>query len=144
MATQVRPPSGQPNFKPPRIERGHKQSDARDERPGMDEKHLANVRKLPCCIRGCPCMPGGEAHHIKRNGANERGMGIRTTDRWAVPLCHTHHIDGVERAGAKNELKWFEGRGVDALDLAVALWGARGDLPKMTRIVIEQKTSRLT
>ena len=63
-------------------------------------------------------------------------MGLKSTDKWVVPLCHEHHIHGVELAGTRNELRWFKERGVDALTLAQALWKQTGDLPKMTAIVI--------
>lgn len=107
----------------------------REERPGMSPEHLALIRKLPCCIT--LRMPGGEAHHIKDTPDKERGMGLRSTDRWTVPMSHEAHVYGVELAGTRNELKWFKDRGIDALELAKALWGATGNLTKMTAIVIE-------
>lgn len=108
---------------------------ASDKRPGMSDDHLACIRKLPCCV--CLKMPGGEAHHLKDTPDKERGMGLRSTDKWAVPACHADHVDGVEKVGSRNELAWFKARGVDALSLATALWHSTGDVPKMTRIVIE-------
>lgn len=106
----------------------------REERPGMSPEHLALVRKLPCCV--CLRTPCGEAHHLKDTPDKERGMSLRSSDKWAVPLCNEHHIHGVELAGTRNELKWLRDRGVEALSLAQALWKATGDLPKMTKIVI--------
>lgn len=138
MASQVQPPSGGPNFKRPRAERGHKQSNAVAERPGMSAEHLANIRKLPCCA--CPKTPGGQAHHIKTSG--QRGMGMRSPDRFAVPMCPECHLQGVERAGSKNEIAWFRKRGIEAIDLAAALWTATGSLPQMTKIVIEHKKAK--
>lgn len=137
MASQVQPPSGTPNFKPARKDRGHKQSNAVAERPGMSEAHLANIRRLPCCVT---LKTGNvQAHHLKQTGAKERGIGIRSTDRWAVPLNADDHINGVERAGSKNEIKWFADRGVDCLELAVSLWIARGDFEKMTALVMQHQ-----
>lgn len=112
----------------------------RDERPGMSPEHLALVRKLPCCV--CFKTPGGEPHHLKDTPEKERGMGLRSSDQWSVPMCHDDHIHGVELAGTRNELKWFKDRGVDALSLAQALWKSTGDLPKMTRIVIANLRGR--
>lgn len=138
MASQVREPSGQPNFKRPRAERlADKNRDKRADRPGNSDDHLALIRKLPCCLQGCSIMPSGTAHHIKATGL--RGGAMRSPDRYAIPLCWDHHINGVERQGSKNELSWLSNRGVEALDLAAALWGATGDLPKMVRIVIQHK-----
>lgn len=71
-----------------------------------------------------------------------RGMGMRSPDRYAVPLCHDHHINGVERVGSRNEIEWFAKRGVQALDLAAALWGSTGDLAKMTAIVVTNKRGK--
>lgn len=139
MASQVRAPSSLPNFKRPRSERlAEKVRDDNDDREGNSTKHLGLIRKLPCCV--CSKMPAGEAHHLKATGL--RGMGMRSPDRFAVPMCHEDHINGVERAGSKNELDWFAKRGVAALDLAAALWNATGDLPKMTKIVIAHKRAK--
>ncbi|MFM7010620.1 MAG: hypothetical protein ACKO0Z_15045 [Betaproteobacteria bacterium] len=107
----------------------------RDKRPGMSDDHLACIRKLPCCT--CLKMPGGQVSHIKDTPDKERGMGLKSSDKWAVPQCNDCHINGVERVGTRNELAWFKTRGVDALSLASALWHSTGDIPKMTRIVIE-------
>ncbi len=91
----------------------------RDARSGMSPAHLRNVRKLPCCV--C-CRPNpSEAHHLKQTGAGERGLAIKSTDRWAIPMCNLHHGE-IERAGSKNEIAWFEERGVDALALANTFW----------------------
>lgn len=133
MASRVTKAGAIGNFKPPRKERGHKQSKSAAERPGMDPDHLANIRKLPCCIT---LKPGpNDPHHIKKTGAKERGMSIRSTDRWAIPMSRAEH-DAVERIGSHNELKWFLDRGVDALELAASLWMARGDFEKMHKIVL--------
>lgn len=139
MASEVPKPLMIGNFKKPKRERGHENSDWRERRPGMDAKHLANIRRLPCCIPGCKKDPGGQAHHLKDTGAKERGMGVKSTDKHCVPLCEDHHLHGVERVGAKKELEWFAKFGIEALDLAAALWGARGDLETMRRIVLSNK-----
>ena len=114
-----------------------KQSGFRDKRDGMDEAHLANIRKCPCAV--CLKMPAGEAHHLQSSG--ERGMSLRSTDRWAVPLCFDHHTgaNGVHRVASKREPEWFGTHGTDAVWLAKALWNARGDLAAMTRIVLAHR-----
>lgn len=136
MAQELRPPGyGLPNFKPDRRVR-NKARKPLNPRAGMSADHLACIRKLPCLITGR--MPAGEAHHLKM-GTGERGAGMRSSDKWAVPLSHDEHMD-LERQGAKNEWNWFEARGIaNPLDLAAALWNASGDLPKMTRLVLEAK-----
>lgn len=111
---------------------------AREKRPGMSEKHLEAIRKLPCCATGK--MPGGEAHHMKNTG--ERGMGLRSTDKWAVPLAHDPHME-LEGMGSRNELAWFQKHGIaDPHALADALWHASPDVARMTKIVIEHRGRR--
>lgn len=113
-----------------------KNSKWRDERDGMDEGHLVNIRKLPCVV--CLRVPGGEAHHLK-HATGERGMSVRSTDKWTVPLCRVHH-DEVERAGTRNEAKYFaENAGCDPLELATALWSNKGDAGRMTKVVLAQR-----
>lgn len=142
MAEEIAKPKLFGNFKKPRHERGHENSDWRERRPGMDPAHLENIRRLPCCIPGCTMDPGGQAHHLKQTGAKERGIGLRSTDQFTVPMCEYHHLQGVERAGSKNEIAWFIRRGIYALDLAAALWGARKDVKRMRSIVVATRSVR--
>jgi hypothetical protein len=123
-----------PRFKQARAPktRGRK---ARDERPGMSAGYLAAIRKLPSCISGkSPC----EAHHLKCAGG--RGVGLRAEDKWALPLTHDEHINGVERIGSRNEFKWFQDRGINPLDLATALWAAWPDQEKMLSVLIAHRS----
>ena len=141
MTSQVREANQLANFKPSREKRQkEKNRDKRKDRPGNSDDHLALVRKLPCCLHGCSILPAGTAHHIKATGL--RGGATRSPDRYAIPLCWDHHINGVERQGSKNELSWLSNRGVEALDLAAALWMARGDFEKMRKIVLEHKRGK--
>ena len=141
MANRVSEPNTIGNFKPSRgLRAGHENSDWRNERPGMSDQHLKNIRALPCCV--CFAPGPSEAHHLKQTSAKERGASVKSTDRWTVPLCNEHHIHGVERAGSKNELSWFFERGVDALALAHSLWGTAGDVPKMIKIVLANRGTK--
>lgn len=108
----------------------HKNSERFKTRPGMSEEHLKLIRNLPCCICG---KHGAEAHHMK-TGTGERGMGIRSTDRWALPMCHDDHME-VERVGSRKEETWFRERGVYAALLALDLWTNTGDLARMGRVL---------
>ena len=58
-----------------------------------DEKYLAHVRTLPCCLCGDDVTV--EAHHPRVASADDgkryTGMGEKASDRWAVPLCGKHH-----------------------------------------------------
>lgn len=140
MATMVPREKMLGNFKKSKADiLAEKTRDDHEDREGNSYAHQALIRKLPCCV--CPKMPGGQIHHLKATGL--RGMGMKSPDRYGVPMCHDCHINGVERIGSKNELAWFSKRGIEALDLANALWQATGDLPKMTRIVIAHKSARM-
>jgi hypothetical protein len=140
-------------FKAPRAPKQKKKS-AAEKRPGMSDAHLKLISQLPCCIPGCiHCaaalaeeeagnrderLYGIDPHHLKCMGG--RGMGMRATDRWAVPMCRAHH-DEVEHKGSAAEFGWFEKRSVNPIDLANSLWGITGNLDAM-RAVMQAHRSR--
>ncbi len=102
------------------------------QREGMSKKHLENLRQLGCCI----CGDLAEVHHLKQGiPLKERGMGRRAADRYAVPLCHTHHINGVETLSSKSETAWFIAKGIfDPVQLAEDLWNAK-DIEEMKAVM---------
>ena len=114
----------------------HANSKWSDDREGMSDDHLVMIRQLPCCH--CLRTPAGEAHHLKE-GTKERGMSVRSTDRWSVPLCRLHH-DEIERVGTRNETAWFLKIGIDPIELAQALWRSTGDLAKMIRVLLAHRS----
>ena len=76
--------------------------------------HLRLVAKQPCLICGRrPC----DAHHLRF--AQPRGLGLKVSDEFAVPLCRGHHRE-VHRAG--DEARWWTTTGVDAIGIARKLW----------------------
>jgi 5-methylcytosine-specific restriction endonuclease McrA len=103
----------------------------RKVRPDMSRAHLANVRLLPCC--SCGRAPGGEANHLMHtdHGPNGRGTGRKQADRWAIPACRDCHQEVTD---VGDDEAWYAKRGVQARELANALWSARGDLEAMLRI----------
>lgn len=131
------------NFKPTVTDRQNaktaKSRVKREAREGNSQDHLAFIRKLPCCVTlRTPC---GEAHHLK-SGTGERAAGTRSSDRWAVPLSHTPHME-LERLGSRHEPRWFKEHGIDVpLDLAAALWAASPDVAKGTAIVLAHRKGR--
>jgi hypothetical protein len=79
-----------------------------------DKTHLRFVAKQPCLICGRqPC----DAHHLRF--AQSRGLGLKVSDEFTVPLCRGHHRE-VHRAGL--EKKWWSTVGIDATDVARKLW----------------------
>jgi hypothetical protein len=116
-----------PRFKAPR---GKRERKARDERPGMSEAYLASIRRLPSCVSGMtPC----QAHHLQIK--EERGVGMRARDKWAVPLTFAEHHN-LHRLGSRLEAQWFKARGVeDVQELARALWSNKHSEDTMRRVL---------
>lgn len=66
---------------------------------------LEYIRSLPCLV----CQnPSTFAHHLLRTG--DRGMGYKSPDRYAVPLCNGHHRE-LHRLG--DESSFFLRYGID-------------------------------
>ena len=79
-----------------------------------DKIYLRFVAKQPCLICGSqPC----DAHHLRF--AQSRGLGLKVSDEFTVPLCRGHHRE-VHRAGL--EKKWWSTVGIDATGVARKLW----------------------
>jgi hypothetical protein len=128
------------NFRKPKALQKKTKSTWRQKRPGMSEEHLKAVRALPCCV--CGKEPAGTVHHLKDTPERERGMSVRSSDKWGVPLC-IHDHDAIERAGSRNEVAWFQREaGFDPRELAMALWGATNEPRKMRQILLAYKGLR--
>ena len=50
-------------------------------------KHLEKVRDFPCVICKNPSV---DAHHLRITG-HKRGMSIKNSDEFTIPLCRKHH-----------------------------------------------------
>ena len=106
----------------------------RDQRPGMDPEHLANIRKLPCTL--CGEIKFTQAHHLQSGPARkERGLGLKATDRWALSICPWHHED-LHRYGSRKECDYFAAFGIDCYELANGLWSRRGSVEDMARVLL--------
>jgi hypothetical protein len=120
-----------PSAKPIRARRPGRSA---DRRPGMSPRHLALIRQLPCCVTGRP-GPNDPHHLIGGPAAAERGVSLKATDRWAVPLSREPH-ERVQNIGSRNEAAWFREHGIaDVAALARELWALSGDLTEMERAV---------
>jgi len=78
------------------------------------KEHLRYVASQPCVI--CGRSPS-HAHHVRY--AQRRGLGIKVSDEFTVPLCATHHH---QLHNTTKERDWWQERRVDPLIIAGALW----------------------
>jgi DNA recombination protein Rad52 len=79
-----------------------------------DKTHLHYVASLPCLI--CQDVPS-HAHHL--TFAQPRGLSLKVSDEFSVPLCAIHHNE-VHRAGG--EAFWWKRLGLEPLQVAADLW----------------------
>jgi DNA recombination protein Rad52 len=80
-----------------------------------DKAHLAFVAGQPCLV--CGRRPA-QAHHIRF--AQPRGLGLKVSDEFTVPLCNGHH-QSLHQTG--DERAWWARHGIlDPLMLANRLW----------------------
>jgi DNA recombination protein Rad52 len=79
-----------------------------------DKAHLKFVASQPCLV--CGRQPS-DPHHLRF--AQPRGIGLKVSDEFTVPLCRGHHRQ-LHQAG--NELRWWENLRIDALAIAKDLW----------------------
>jgi hypothetical protein len=84
------------------------------------KEHLRFVAQQPCVI--CGRTPA-HAHHIRY--AQPRGIALKVSDEFTVPLCAIHHS---ENHGTGNERQWWEERKIDPLAIANVLW-SQGRMP---------------
>jgi len=140
MASQVRAANTIGNFKPSRAARNKaKNRNKRADRPGNSEAHLVCIRKLPCVCCGV-LDERNDPHHLL-SGTGERGMAIRSSDRWTVPVCRIHH-DELHAVTGKGEARFFRSFGyASVIDLCAALWAVTGDLEKMRRVILAHRNA---
>jgi len=80
-----------------------------------DRDHLRFVAAQPCLV--CGRIPS-DPHHLKF--AEQRAMGRKVSDRFAVPICRLHHRE-LHRGGSEHA--WWQRYGIDPLATAATLWG---------------------
>jgi hypothetical protein len=78
------------------------------------KEHLKFVASQPCLI--CGRTPS-HAHHIRY--AQAKGLGLKVSDEFTVPLCASHHS---ENHTTGNELKWWQDHKIEPLSVAQRLW----------------------
>jgi hypothetical protein len=89
--------------------------------PERDPDYLAWIRTLPCAV--CSRVSGGatviEAAHT--NVLGPRGLGQKTTDFSAIPLCSGHHRENLDSYHLLGEKKFSHKHGIDLKELVRAL-----------------------
>ena len=78
------------------------------------KEHLRFVASQPCLI--CGRSPA-HAHHVRY--AQSRGLSLKVSDEFTVPLCATHHHH-IHTTGKERE--WWQEQNIDPLKAASALW----------------------
>lgn len=109
-----------------------------------DGKHMSCIACLPCCV--CLSRPVHVAH--VRMSDIERGKPIsgkseKPSDKWTVPLCPAHHVDGPDAQHKSSERDWWKHQGIDAIALCIELYAATGGLMLMEQIVLRARDAAL-
>jgi hypothetical protein len=111
------------------------------EEKSRSVKHLKHVKKHMCCITrdGENCNQGPiDPHHLMKIGG--RGISLKESDEWTVPLCRMHHHQ-VSISG--DETNWWErwGKSYDeVIEIAVqmALTSPDKDIVQAMEINLEK------
>ena len=91
-----------------------------------DGAYLAWLRRLPCIACWAGLGDGGgpiEASHPKFGQGERRrefGLGEKSHDRLALPLCSKHHRTG-QNAEHKGQRRFWDRLGIDVADFALDL-----------------------
>ena len=69
-------------------------------------KRLNEIRKLPCVV--CGKSPVDAAH--SNQSAHNKGLGIKASDEFTIPLCRQHHIeyDQFQKMNRTESVEWFD------------------------------------
>lgn len=88
-------------------------------------KHLAWIRRQPCCVVDCRMRPS-QAHHV-RTGTNG-GTSMKPSDGWCAPICAAHHSE-LHRLGNETFANTYD---VDLRHVAATLASQSPYLPTDT------------
>ena len=105
-------PGAQPDLVPGRIDKSL--LTIAEPKRLRDKSHLKFVASKPCLV--CGRRPS-DPHHLRF--AQPRALGLKVSDEFTVPLCRGHHRQ-LHQAG--NEIAWWQGLKINALDIAKGLW----------------------
>jgi DNA recombination protein Rad52 len=94
------------------------------ERRLRDHGHLQFVGSCTCLV--CGRLPS-HAHHL--TFAQKRGLSMKVSDEFTVPLCAVHH-DELHRSGS--EQAWWQAKGIDPETFAKDLWKQSRTSPSLS------------
>ena len=94
-------------------------------------QHLAFVRQLSCVA--CGKAEPSDAAHVRT--ATDGGVGMKPSDRYAVPLCTVCHAK-QHRIG---ELTFWSALRIDPLNVALRLWTVSADVEAGERTVFRAR-----
>ena len=94
------------------------------------KEHLRFVSSQPCVI--CGRTPS-HAHHVRY--AQPRGLGLKVSDEFTVPLCATHH---QQLHTTTKEREWWQERNIDPLEIARRLWQETRPAPAVSSLALER------
>jgi hypothetical protein len=101
--------------------------------------HLAFIRRLGCVV--CGEHRSVDAAHVRAvsivYGKRETGKGEKPDDKWALPLCRSHHNEQHDIG----EKEFWSMLKIDPCGLALALWACTGD-DDMAETVIRLQRER--
>ena len=84
----------------------------------QNQRHLAWIRTLRCCVPGCGRMMQIHAHHLL-SSPMPKARGLKPDSKWTIPLClycHTAlHAMGDER-------EWARRNNLDVVATAAEYW----------------------
>ena len=86
--------------------------------------HLRFVARQPCLV--CGRTPS-HAHHVRY--AQPKGLAIKVSDEFTVPLCAIHH---TENHTTGDERRWWQERKIDPLPVAEQLWRESNGIKQST------------
>jgi hypothetical protein len=82
-----------------------------------DDDYLNFIRSQRCCL--CGTNEGVQAAHLRVGSINDgkptTGMGEKSSDKWALPLCKRHH----DLQHTMNESEFWASYGIDPFALAM-------------------------
>lgn len=88
-------------------------------------EHLAFIRRLGCVK--CGEHRSIDAAHVRMaspvHGKRECGKGEKPDDKFALPLCRSHHNEQHDIG----EQAFWSALNIDPCNLALALWACTGD-----------------